>query len=315
MTNLISKLNLIALLLAAFSFTAREKEDITPIDTPDIIAPPPVPTTTEQIVKVAIPAEDYQDEFDNMVRMGFRPVWIDGFIHRAGVANDSYNKTMFNVIFEKSDDQPKWASYHGLTGASYQAKFNELTNDGYRLEFIESYIQDGGVRYAPIFVKEAGPAWLAVHGKKHSTFQDFFNDKVAQGYRMVNRSIVSVNGTKYVTALFDKKNVGSWLSKSGLTTEKMQTAMEDNKDLGRPLAYLDISQKTSTDYTFGPIFNSEAFNNWYAPNGMDEDELIDEIADAKAAGYHTVLVAAYDEFALINGNEVRKIKYTATFKK
>ncbi len=314
MTNLISKLNWIVLLLAVFSFTACEKESIIP-ETPGEILPNPVTPTNEQIVKVAIPAEDYQDEFDYLTRLGFRPVWIDGFIHRAGVATATYDKTMFNVIFEKSDDQPKWASFHGLNGAQYQAKFNELTNDGYRLEFIESYIQNGNIRYAPIFVQEAGPAWLAIHGKKQSDFQDFFDDKVAQGYRMVNRSIVTLNGTKYVTALFDKKNVGSWFSKSGLTPGSMQTAMEDNKDLGRPLAYLDISQKTSTDYTFGPIFNSEPFNNWYAPNGMDKNELLDEIEDAKAAGYHTILVAAYDEFDLVNGNEVYKIKYTATFKK
>jgi hypothetical protein len=300
--------------LAVFSFAACEKENITP-DPPNEIIQPPVSPSAEQIVKVAIPVEDYQDIFDNMARNGFRPVWIDGFTHRAGVATDTYNKTMFNVIFEKSDDQPKWASFHGLTGAAYQAKFNEMTNDGYRLEFIESYIQNEAVRYAPIFVKKAGPAWLAVHGKKKANFQAFFDEKVAQGYRMVNRSIVTVNGTKYVTALFDKKNVGSWLSKSGLSTQAMQTAMENNADNGRPLAYVDISQKTSTNYTFGPIFNSEPFNKWYAPNGMDEDELKDEIADAKAAGYHTVLVAAYDEFQLINGNEVYKIKYTATFKK
>jgi hypothetical protein len=313
-TSLLKFLSL-ALFFAAFVFTSCEEDitdpDIVVID--DVFAPPP---TANQQIETAVLVEDYQNLFELKKRDGYRPVWIDGFQHRAGVSTDSYNTTMFNVIFEKATEGQAWQAFHGLTGASYQAKFNELTADGYRLEFIESYVDNGAARYAPIFVKKSGPAYVATHGKPIANWQAYFNDKVADGYRLVNRSVIMVNGNKYVTALFDKKDVGSWVSKSNLTPGQTQTEMENNKQLGRPLSHMDISQTNLTDdYTFGVIFNSEDHNNWYALNQLDQTELDAEIAEAKSNGYTVTLVCAYDKFALINGNEVHQIRYAVGFRK
>ncbi|MEL6972123.1 MAG: hypothetical protein AAFZ63_27420 [Bacteroidota bacterium] len=305
------KTSTFVLLLATFFFSSCEKEEVIP--TPGEVLVPTV--QADQKVETAVLVADYQNLFDLRAREGYRPVWIDGFLHRAGNSTDAYNTTMFNVVFEKTPDNLEWAAYHGLTSTSYQAKFDEMTDKGFRLAFIESYPYNGGVRYAPIFVKEAGPVYKAVHGLAHANWQNYFDDRVAEGYRLVNRSVVFVGGSKFVTALFDKKNVGSWISKSNMSPNATQTAMEDNQDAGRMLIHLDIAQENTIEFTFGAVWTSEAHNNWYALNKLDQDELEAEITVAKSNGYKVTLVSAYDEPGLINGNEVHFIRYAVGFRK
>ncbi|MCB0636207.1 MAG: hypothetical protein KDC54_06300 [Lewinella sp.] len=303
----------LVLALATFFFSSCEKETFEPTIDPPVILNPT--TQIDQKIDNAVLAEDYQDLFELRNRDGYRPVFIDGFLHRAGVAVDQQNVTMFNVIFEKAPAGLKWAAYHGLTAAAYQSKFNEMTDAGYRPEFVESYPYQNGIRYAVIFVKEAGPAYAAVHGLPIASWQAYFDGKVDAGYRLVNRSVVFVGGNKFVTALFDKKNVGSWISKSNMDLPATQTAMEANKDAGRMLTHLDVAQETTTNFTFAAVFNSEPNDGWYALNNLDEAELLSKIATAKSNGYATTLVSAYDVAGLVNGNEVNHIRYAVGFRK
>ncbi len=314
MRTAISKLSSLVLLLAIILMSSCEKESFTPTPDPiDDITSEPV--TIDQEVVLAIPSTDYQDKLELMVRNGYRPVWIDGFMHRAGVATSTHNTTRFNVIFEKAAEGEKWASFHGLSGSQYQEKYDEMKGDGYRLEFIESYLEDGNIRYAPIFVKKSGPALAAIHELPIASWQNYFDTKVADGYRLVNRSVVVKDGNKYVTALFDKKNVGNWISHSNMDLAETQTTMENNKADGRALRHLDISQTSATDFTFAAIFDKDDFNNWYAPNGLTQAELEAEIANAKSNGYKTTIVSAYDVFQLVNGNETYAIRFAAGFVK
>ncbi len=261
----------------------------------------------------AIPAEKYQSYFDSYTKRGYRPVAIDGFLHRSGVANNGSTKTYFNVVFEL--DNTPFVAYHGLTGAAYQQKFNNLTAQGYRLSFIESYPQSGQIRYAPIFTKEAGPAWKAVHGLTQAAYQQKFNTFNGQGYRLVNRSVVFKGGKKYVTALFDKANVGSWIAKSNLNVAETQTMMTTQNNAGRKVSYMDVTQETTSKITFSPIFDKAPHNAWYALNNLTESQLKAEITKAHNNGYKTIFVQGYDKSRLINGNEVSEIRYAAAWVK
>ncbi|MEZ4883241.1 MAG: hypothetical protein R3E32_00800 [Chitinophagales bacterium] len=272
-----------------------------------------VQVNSTTLVVNGIPAEEYQSYFNSYTKRGYRPVAIDGFLHRAGVANNGSTETYFNVIFEL--DKTTFASYHGLTGAAYQQKFNDLTGKGYRLSFIESYLQNGEIRYAPIFTKEVGPAWKAVHGLTQAAYQKKFNDFLADGYRLVNRSVVIKGGQKYVAALFDKANVGSWVAKSNLSVAATQTEMEQQKIAGKKVAYMDVTQETTSKITFSPIFDKAPHNAWYALNNLTDAQLKAEIAKANNNGYKTILVMGFDKSLLINGNEVNQIQYAAAWVK
>ena len=314
------KLNLALLaciFIAALSSCQKDDEMPTPQIEDEVLEQVDQPggAGPKRIVVPGIPISEYQSVFESTTSKGYMPVFIDGFLHTEGNSTQTSTKTYVNIIFEENVDKIPFVAFHGLTGNQYQEKLNQLTSKGFRLSFIESYPQNGKIRYAPIFCKTSGPAYKAMHGVKASNWQDKFDQTIAQGFRLVNRSIVKLDGKAYVTALFDKKNVGSWVAKSGLDENETQTMMENNHDAARMLNFLDISQSSSTKFTFGPIFSKEEHNGWYALNLLTEDELNDEINKARDNGYDTNVIVAYDIPGLINGNEVYHIRYAASWVK
>ena len=118
-----------------------------------------------------------------------------------------------------------------------------------------------------------------------------------------------------MTALYDKKNVGYWVSKSGLKEADTQDMMTQNYKDGKMLGFLDISQTSSSIFTYGPIFNSEKHDGWYALNKLNIDELVNEIEDAAINGFKTNIVVGYDEPELVNGNEVYHLRFAASWVK
>lgn len=54
-----------------------------------------------------------------------------------------------------------WVARHGMTGAEYQRQFDQWVGQGYRLTDVSGYNVNGTVRYAAIWEKSTGPAWVA----------------------------------------------------------------------------------------------------------------------------------------------------------
>jgi len=48
---------------------------------------------------------------------------------------------------------PAWQARHGLTSTEYQATFNQLVAEGYRLELVNGYSVGGQDRIAAIWTK------------------------------------------------------------------------------------------------------------------------------------------------------------------
>lgn len=270
-------------------------------------------STSNTLVVSGLTASEFQSKFDSYTARGYNLVFIDGYRHRGGVANNASTKTYFNGIFEL--DKTPFAAFIGLTGAEYQQKFNQYTKGGFRLSFIESYPTKSGIRYAPIFTKESGSAWKAYHGLAQATYQQKFDALTAQGYRLVNRSVVFKGGKKYVAALFDKANVGSWVAKSNLNVAATQTMMESQNKIGRKVAFMDVTQKTTSDITFSPIFDKAPHTAWYALNNLTPSQLKAEIAKAHSKGYKTIMVRGFDKKKLVSGNEVNQLLFAAAWVK
>jgi hypothetical protein len=136
-----------------------------------------------------------------------------------------------------------WEARHGLSGDDYQAEFNKWVKDrNYRLVHIESYISHvlKQISYAPIFVKSPGPIFAAYHGKSKQEHQTLFDDFTKnKGYVPVNISVVSQNGQRIYTALYEKRNVGAVEARSTLSVTEYQKKFTDNVAAGLYLAYLN----------------------------------------------------------------------------
>jgi len=82
-------------------------------------------------------ASEYQQAVDDFDAKGYRLADVSAFS-----VGDS---PRFAAIFERSES-PGWVARHGLTAAEYQAEFDELRYQGYRLTDVSGYgVESGGL--------------------------------------------------------------------------------------------------------------------------------------------------------------------------
>jgi hypothetical protein len=238
-----------------------------------------------ELARHAIPESAYQTEFDHIVSSGYRLVWIDGY--------DVNGKTFFNVIFRASDGVA-WSARHGLSGSDYQKAFDEHMQKGFRLAHIESYLSGGSVRYAPIFVKSAGAAFTAYHGRTADQHQQLFDDLIKDGWRPVNVTAVSPGGARMYAALYEKKDVGSFFVKSFMTPPEYQTQFDANVQAGRKLAYLNAYTHQGSPRIIA-IWQSKAGSPFVARHGLTSAQYQAEFDKNLANGFLTRAVTGYEE--------------------
>jgi len=235
-----------------------------------------------EVARHGMPISDYQCFFDQMMVADYEPVWLDMF--------DIGGKIYVNVVARKRSGQG--SGFHGLTGAQYQAKFEQLTQAGYRPAVIESYGQGGGVRYAGWFKKASGPQYAAYHGLDAGQHQARFDQLTGQGYRPVSVSVVSSGGRRY-TALYEKKDIGSWALRSQIPLSDYQSVFNENAQAGRRVVYLDGYRHEGASY-LSAIFSSAAPAGGKARHGLSGGQYQNEYESARQAGMLTDVVTGYD---------------------
>ncbi|MEH2350415.1 MAG: hypothetical protein V7K55_20920 [Nostoc sp.] len=172
----------------------------------------------------------YQATFDKLVGEGYRLVHVSGY---------SVNgQDRYAAIWEKSDG-PAWQARHGLTSAQYQATFDKLVGEGYRLVDVSGYDVNGQDRYAAIWVKSGGPAWQARHGLTSAQYQATFDKLVGEGYRLVDVSGYNVNGQNRYAAIWEKSGGSAWEARHGLTSAQYQATFD--KLVGEGYRLVDVS--------------------------------------------------------------------------
>jgi hypothetical protein len=231
----------------------------------------------------AVPESCYTLVFDEAVANGFRPVFVDGYTVDGA--------RFFNAVFSPADGTA-WAAFHQLTAQQYQEIYDARKALGYRLVQVDSYPVGSGARYAAIFAKDNGPTVKAYHGVSQATHEQLFSALTSQGFRPKNVSVVTVNGQRKYTALYEAGAVDSRL-KSILTKTQFATENSQNATAGRRLTYV------STYTYFGVVFYSAI---WQA--GVNADDQLDydrslpqfdsRYASAAGAQRHTVAIAGID---------------------
>src|SRR5215211_528051 len=239
-----------------------------------------------EVARHGIAEANYQTEFDRIVSSGYRPIWIDGY--------DVNTKTFFNVVF-KPQDGTVWAARHGMTSSDYQNEFNNQTSKGFRLAHIETYLSGGNnIRYASIFIKSAGPAFTAYHGRTAEQHQTSFNDLTQQGWRPVNITAVSIGGVRTYAALYEKRDVGSFVLRSFLTPTEYQTEYNNNNNAGRKLVYLN-----AYSHMGGPriiaIWYEKAPSPVIARHGITSIQYQSEYDKQRGNSFLTRAVTGYEE--------------------
>lgn len=190
--------------------------------------PGPLPRGRSEVARHGLPIGDYQCYFDQMAAAGYEPVWLD--------MSNNGSRTFVNVVGRAASGQG--SAFHGLSGAQYQSRFTSLTGDGYRPVIIESYLQNGQVRYAGFFKRGSGSDYAAYHGLSASAHQARFDQLSGQGYQPVRISVVSTGGQLSYTGLYLRRG-GAFVLRSQIPIAQYQTVYNEQAAAGRRPVSLD----------------------------------------------------------------------------
>jgi hypothetical protein len=245
-----------------------------------------VPGNAGEVSRHGIAAAKFQEEFDKIWTCGYYPIWIDGY----DVGGASY----FNLICRPSAGV-RWVARHSMSGSSYQTEYNKWDREGYRLLTIDSYKKGNDVAYAAVWIKDGGPPGIAYHGATLAWHEQNFKANADKGYVPVNVSCVTVGSATYVTALWEKRNVGGFYSRPAMTLQQYKDYFKDYSDTQKlKLVYLNAYTKAGIPMLSGIWYkNAPNFASWWAKHHLTPDAYQTEYTAQLKNGYMTRCVTGY----------------------
>jgi CubicO group peptidase (beta-lactamase class C family) len=163
-----------------------------------------------------------------------------------------------------------WAANHGLDGDTYQAEFDSLVSQGFRLIKLSGYSVNGQDFYASIWDQSPGPAWAGLHRVPGADYQAQFDSLTSQGLRPVDISGYEKDGSAYFAAIFEQSEVpGGWSAAHGVAGADYQALFDSNVANG--LMPLRVSGYTigGADY-YASIWIGWDGRGWSAVHGLDD---------------------------------------------
>jgi hypothetical protein len=213
------------------------------------------PRGKSEVSRRKISAKSYQSELQKIWDCGYYPVWVDAYEVKGDV--------FFNVVAHPRRAGLDIEVRHGLTGKDFGKEYDKwVEKKGYRLLQLETYNASNKLRYAAIFIKRAGkaeaqPAYNGVSASKH---QELFEKYTGMGFVPVNVSVTSIKNTRYYSAFYEKRDVGSVRLKSSLSQQEYQDQFEEMSSKGWEQVYINANtHKGKTE--FSVIWYQDAGNN------------------------------------------------------
>jgi hypothetical protein len=238
-----------------------------------------------QYVSYGVTEQQYNNVYNTFKsKTNVVPYWIDAYNYK--------NKLYYNIIFHCNNTYPYYAA-NNLTGQQYAQKAQQYKAQGYRQTYFDSYWKNGKVYYVVIFVKSPGPTWAAYYNQTQTQHQQTYASLTQQGYRPVNISYVYYNNQLYVTSLYDKKAVGSYVHAYNLTYDQYKQKYTQYTNEGKKPAYLNSYIVNGQTY-FSTIFNQEQYSAWKYASKQNYNQFKNTYNSYVSQGYLTRYVAGYE---------------------
>lgn len=184
-----------------------------------------------------------------------------------------------------------WQARHNLTPAQFQATFDDLYKQGYRLKNMSGYISNGE-RFSGLWVKEAGPAWQARFGLSAADYQKTFNDLVKQGYRLTWVSAHEVGGSVRYEAIWEQKGGPAWEAKGNMTSAQYQQTFDALTKQGYRLIHV-TGYASGGSARFDAIFEKSGGPAWQARGDMTAAQYQANFNSFFQQGYRLKEVSGY----------------------
>jgi hypothetical protein len=163
------------------------------------------------VARHGMTSQQYQQEFDTWTGQGYRLSLVNGYTVNS--------QDRYAAIWQKKAG-PIFVARHGLSSQVYQQEFNKWTGQGFRLKLVSGYSVGQQDRYAAIWEKSEGPAWVARHGLSAQAYQQEFDNWVGQGFRLKLVSGYSVAGQERYAAIWEKDNGPAFVARHGLSSQR-----------------------------------------------------------------------------------------------
>ncbi len=236
------------------------------------------------VARHGMSASEYQSQFNYWVGKGYRLTDVSGY--------DVNGAVQFAALWEKKSG-PAWVARHGMTSSQYQSQFNYWVGQGYRLTVIDGYDQGGSARYAAIWEKSSGPAWVARHGMTSSSYQSQFNYWTSRGYRLTWVQGYGIGGVDYYAAIWTYGTSGpAWAARHGMSSSTYQSYFNYYARLGYRLTHVS-GYRVGTSDRYAAIWEKSSGRTLLARHGMTAGGYQHEFTDHQLQGYRLTQVDGY----------------------
>jgi CubicO group peptidase (beta-lactamase class C family) len=185
-----------------------------------------------------------------------------------------------------------WQARHGLTSAQYQAHFNNLVAQGYRLVQVSGYTVNNQERFASLAEKKPGPAWASHHGMTGAQYQTLFNYYVSRGYRLTLVNGYNVGSVDKYVAIWEQKPGPAWVAHHGMSSAQYQNLFNQYTSQGYRLTHVSGYGVNGQDY-YAAIWEKKSGPAWVARHGMTSTQYQNEFNYWTSLGYRLVQVSGY----------------------
>ncbi len=195
-------------------------------------------------------------------------------------------RSLYMASFEKTGG-PALVARHGLTSAQYQQAFDQYVGQGYRLRCVSGYDSGSGARYAAIWDKSPGGAWVARHGMTGAQYQAEFDRLVRDGFRLKMVNGASIAGSPRFAALWEKVAGGAWIARHGLSGQQYQQEFNQHTGDGFRLTWVSV-YADGGQARYAAIWEKASGPQWVARHGLEEAAYRSAAAAYAAQGYDQV---------------------------
>ncbi|GAB3408824.1 hypothetical protein GCM10027569_22240 [Flindersiella endophytica] len=233
-----------------------------------------------------------------MASAGFRPVALNV----SGDPRDARYAAVWVAL-----PGPAWVAVHGLTAADYQARFSELTSQGYAPTILTATGPAGGEILAAVFEQGASRAWFARHGLRWDpdtdpdTVTHENNRAFAEGYLPQSLTVYGTTTDRRFAGVWVKNTEATLWSWWSIEPAAYQRFFEALVNGGMRPVVLSVA----ADGRILAAFRDDEIGRWNARHGISAAEYQVEFDTQQAEGLRPIVVAA--------GGDGAEARYAAVF--
>jgi Bacterial tandem repeat domain 1 len=170
------------------------------------------------VARHGLTSSQYQQVFDQLTAQGYRLKQVDSYL--------SSGQIRYAAVFVKQGGSA-WQAHHGQTAAQFQQTFDTLAQQGYYAVNVSPVYYNGQTYVASLFEKGSVGAWVARIGMTNAQYQQYFDENVAAGRKLVYLNGYSQNDKPRFAAIWQASAPpGAWEARHGLTSAGLQNKQQ-----------------------------------------------------------------------------------------